>query len=382
MKSKLLGAILLCYYFLFGLQSSVSQTTLNPDISVIPRFRIETSDGENLPLERKFSRPAFTLEEFELAIQAYLNPYARADIFLAKGGAGEEPIEIEEVFATFLRGLPGNMNIRIGKYLVEYGKLNTLHPHAWPFLTKPLSLERFLGEEGINDLGLSVSFLIPTGDVLYTKFNIDALTGNTVAVIDPLSGNLSGGAGYTDTLGRKPLFAGAARLMTFFPVSENSDMEIGLSGITGIHDPYNNLRFYYGNFDFKYKWKPNSYTSLVLQGEALLNSRKVATETHLNGNLVAQSLTTSGFYVYGDYQFQKIFTIGTRYDWSQSPYSKYDKAEAIAVFFGYYPVEETTAFRLQYQHTRTGLPGADVVAVNSIALQFIFSMGPHKAHPF
>lgn len=381
MRPKQLGAILLCY-ILFGLQYSFAQTTLNPDISVIPRFRVETNDGENLPTERKFSRPQFTLEEFELAIQAYLNPYARADIFLAKGGAGEEPIEIEEAFATFLRGLPGDINIRIGKYLAEYGKLNSLHPHAWPFLTKPLSLERFLGEEGINDLGLSVSFLVPTGDVLYTRFNIDVLAGNTVAAIDPRSGNLSGGPGYADTLGGKPFYANAARLMTFFPVSENSDIEIGLSSLTGIHDPYNNLRFYYGNLDFKYKWKPSSYTSLVLQGEALLNSRNVATGTDLRGNLITQSLTSSGFYLSGDYQFQKLFTLGTRYDWSQSPYSNDDKAQAIAIFFGYYPVEETTAFRLQYQHTRTSVPGADVVAINSIALQFMFSMGPHKAHPF
>lgn len=381
MKLKQLEVILLCY-FLFGLPYSFAQTSLNPDISVIPRFRVETNDGAHLPAERKFSRPEFTLEEFELAIQAYLNPYARADIFLAKRGVGTEPIEIEEAYATFLRGLPGNMNIRIGKYLAEYGKLNPLHPHAWPFLTKPLSLERFLGEEGINDLGLSVSFLVPTGDVLYTRFNIDVLAGNTVAVIDPLSGNLSGGPGYADTLGRKPLFANVARLMTFFPVSENSDIEIGLSGLTGIHDPYNNLRFYYSNLDFKFKWKPSSYTSLVVQGEALLNTRNVATGTNLRGNLITQSLTSSGFYVYGDYQFQKIFTIGTRYDWSQSPYSKNDKAEAIAIFFGYYPVEETTAFRLQYQHTRANVPGADVLAVNSIALQFMFSMGPHKAHPF
>ncbi|MBI3579351.1 MAG: hypothetical protein HY089_08105, partial [Ignavibacteriales bacterium] len=337
MRLKQLGAVLLCY-FLFGLQCNFAQTTLNPDISVIPRFRIETNDGERLPTERKFSRPQFTLEEFELAIQAYLNPYARADIFLAKGGAGAEPIEVEEAYATFLRGLPGDINIRIGKYLAEYGKLNSLHPHAWPFLTKPLSLQRFLGEEGINDLGLSVSFLIPTGDVLYTKFNVDVLAGNTIAAIDPRSGKFSGGAGYADTLGGKPFYANSARLMTFFPVSENSDIEIGVSGLTGIHDPYNDLRFYYGNLDFKYKWKPSAYTSLVLQGEALLNSRKVATGTDLRGNLITQSLTSSGFYVFGDYQFQKVFTIGTRYDWSQSPYSNDDKAQAIAVFFGYYPV--------------------------------------------
>jgi hypothetical protein len=77
----------------------------------------------------------------------------------------------------------------------------------------------------------------------------------------------------------------------------------------------------------------------------------------------------------------KSFDVGTRYDWSESPYSKDDRARAIAVFFGYYPVEETIGLRLQYQNTQTDRPD-NSQSVNWIGLQMLFSLGPHKAHPF
>jgi len=359
-----------------------AQTSLNPEISVLPRFRLESDDGGQLPARRIFSRPEFRIEEFELAIQSYINPYARADVFLAKAGAGDEPIEIEEAYATFLRGLPIGLNVRIGKYLADFGKLNMLHPHAWPFLSKPLSLERFLGEEGINDLGISASVLLPTGDVLYTRLTIDVLRGNSISTIDPAADLRSGGPGLSDTLSSEIFYANSGRLMMFLPLSENSDLEIGVSGLTGIHDPYAKLRFYYSNIDFKYKWKPSAYTSFILQGEGLFNSRKMIAGPDARGGRSLQNLSSGGFYLSGDLQFSKIFSIGARYDWSQSPYSTTDKAEGGAVFIGFYPVEETAAFRLQYQHTRWMPPGGETRAVNSIALQFIFSMGPHKAHPF
>ena len=86
--------------FALGHISSLSaQTSLNPEISILPRFRLESDDGGQLPARRIFSRPQFKLEEFELAVQSYINPYARADVFLAKAGTGDEPIEIEEAYA-------------------------------------------------------------------------------------------------------------------------------------------------------------------------------------------------------------------------------------------------------------------------------------------
>ncbi|MFH0989749.1 MAG: hypothetical protein V1799_07010 [bacterium] len=142
--------------------------------------------------------------------------------------------------------MPLDLNVRFGKYLAEFGKLNTLHPHAWPFISKPISLERFLGEEGNNDLGLSASMLLPTGNSLYTQLTLDVLRGNSIGVIKS-NGTLDNGAGIEDTITGKQYYAASGRLKTFFPLTEESDLELGVSVLTGIHDPYHKFRFFYSN---------------------------------------------------------------------------------------------------------------------------------------
>ena len=357
---------------------AVSQ--INPDISAIPRVLISSDDGSKLPAERSFSKPRLTLDEFEIAMQGYLNPYTRADVFLAKGGDSEEPIELEEVYASFVRGLPLDLNARLGKYLVDFGKVNMQHPHMWPFVTKPLSQERFLGAEGLNDVGVSVSTILPTGDI-YSRFSVDMLMGGAVRSIDPVSGAVFGGIGLSDTSGAEDQYAFAGRLMAFVPLGDDADMEIGMSALSGVHDPYRSKRFMYANLDLKYKWKPDLYTSLTVQGELLMNWRTVAPGSYAGAPLGSEDIQSSGAYLYADYQFMKVYSIGSRVDWSQSPYATNDKAQAISVFAGFYPVEESTAFRLHLQRTSYESPAGNR-DVHSIALQFLFSLGPHKAHPF
>jgi len=197
---------------------------------------------------------------------------------------------------------------------------------------QPFSQELFFGEEGLNDIGISASVLLPTGDI-YTRLTVDLLRGSVIGET----------TGIEDTTGASPAYTTTARLSSFFPLCDRSDLEVGLSGYTGIHDPYEKHRFWYGNFDFKYKYKPSSYTSLVVQGEYLLNTRMAGQDRDLSqfvdgdGNPETRRITTGGMYLFADFQFQKIFSVGARYDWSQSPYSKDDVARGIALFFGYYP---------------------------------------------
>jgi len=357
----------------------LAQLSLNPDISVIPRFILETNDGEKLDDGvRQFSRPQLKFQELEMALQGYLNPYARADIFLTVPGPDVEEarVGIEELYASVLRGLPLDLNIRVGKYRVEYGKFNRLHPHQWPFATQPLAQTAFLGEEGLNDLGISASILLPTGD-LYTALTADILSGAAAGEA----------AGIEDTTGRAPYYSATARLMSFLPIGDDGDLELGLSGYTGIHDPYNRDRFVYINLDFKYKYRPSSYTSLTVQGEFLHNMRKAHQNHDLEqyqdpeGTPLEVSIRSSGLFLFADFQWARIYTMGARYDWSQTPYSSDDRAQAIAVFLGYYPVEETLGIRLHYQHTRWQM-AENTRSVNMIGLQLLFSLGVHKAHPF
>ncbi len=349
-----------------------AQSVLNPDISVIPRFRIESGDAGR----SSWTAPKFMLEELEVALQGNLNPYSRADIYLAKSGDENEPMEVEEAYATILRGLPFDLNLRVGKYLKDFGKLNSIHPHVWPFVSKPASLERFLGDEGVNDVGVSANFLLPTGD-LYSRWNIDVFDGGTFHAVDAASGAVAGGIGLTDTVGVSTTTGVASRITCFIPIGEFSDLEVGLSGLTGIHDPYRDLRFWYADLDLKYKWKPDSYTSWTVQGEALLNRRSVD-----DGAGSTKRIVTGGAYVLIDHQFEKLYTVGVRGDWSQAPYADDDRAFGGAIWAGYYPVEESLALRLQWQSTTLQSPSVARSTVNTVSLQVVFSLGPHRAHPF
>lgn len=371
----------LAVLLLLGATDAVrAQTSTNPEISVIPRFLIFSDDGAKLDEgTREFSRPEFVFEELEAVFSAYLNPYARADVIMALSGPDIEAasLGLEEAYLTVLRGLPLDLNVRAGKYRVDFGKINMTHPHQWPFITQPLSQARFFGEEALNDLGISASVILPTGDV-YSRFTVDILRGLSIPEA----------AGLEDTTDASQPYAASGRLMGFFPLGDDADLEAGLSAYTGVHDPYTHDNFWYWNLDFKYRYRPSSYTSLVVQGEYLFNTREAVQGPDLvpfvdpAGNPERRSITSGGLYLYADYQFLKVFSAGGRFDWSQSPYGTDDAATGFSVFFGYYPVEETIGLRLEYQHARTDIPGGDARAVNFIGLQTVFSLGPHKAHPF
>ena len=93
----------------------------------------------------------------EAAFQAVIDPYARADFFLA---ASPEGLEVEEGYITFT-SLPANFLLKAGKMRAQFGKVNTLHTHAMPTVDRPLVTENLVGgEEGLSDAGLSLSHLI------------------------------------------------------------------------------------------------------------------------------------------------------------------------------------------------------------------------------
>ncbi len=98
------------------------------------------------------------MPESEVSFQAVVDPYARADFFIA---FGEEGVELEEGFITFPT-LPGGLLMKVGKMRAAFGKVNTLHTHVLPWTDRPLVTENLVGgEEGIGDAGISVARLIP-----------------------------------------------------------------------------------------------------------------------------------------------------------------------------------------------------------------------------
>jgi hypothetical protein len=128
--------------------ASGSSKVFNPDMSVIGNF---IGLGGRNPFN---AEPALQLTETEMALQAVIDPYARADFFLA---AGPDGLEIEEGLITFT-ALPSNLLLKAGKMRAQFGKVNTLHTHLMPTADRPLVTGNLLGgEEGLSDSGLSLA---------------------------------------------------------------------------------------------------------------------------------------------------------------------------------------------------------------------------------
>src|SRR5882724_11388376 len=135
----------------FGGASSNAKL-LNPDISLIGDF-IGTAGHNNVSPGKSLE-----LHESEIGMQAIIDPYARADAFLSFGETG---VNVEEAYVTFT-SLPAGLLLKVGKMRAEFGKVNTIHNHALPFIDRPLVTNNLVGgEDGIDDAGLSLSRFLP-----------------------------------------------------------------------------------------------------------------------------------------------------------------------------------------------------------------------------
>jgi hypothetical protein len=378
-----------------------AQTTVNPDISAVGTFNAFTNFIKGTP---EYGKLNFDIPEMELFVEGYLNPYARG-VFNIAFHEGE--FHGEEIYAQVVRGLPLDVQLKAGKYLLGFGKINAVHPHAWSFIYRPLYHQIYFGHEGFNDIGAELSILIPTGDV-YTTLDLGIFKGDALVSEHhhENSDEESDEENHYDTQrGNSPIFVG--RLGSFLSVGDYSNLELGFSGSYGIYSradfhtsgdstaaPDNrSLKYFYGGLDFKYKYRPDSYTALVIQGEALWNSRNVLRQDTPDID-TQKDISTFGAFIYFDYRFNKIFSVGAKYDFTygitgdEPGYNTLanddkNKTYGIEGWLGYYPIEETIAVRLGLQHLWFSYPdGTERDGETTINLQLIFSLGPHKAHPF
>jgi len=373
---------------------------VNPDISLIGTFSAFTNNIKDTPEHGKLN---FETPSMELYIDGYLNPYSHATANIALEG-GE--FHLEEIYAQILRGLPLDMQIKAGKYLVGYGKINTIHPHAWQFIERPLFHQVFFGPEGFNDIGVNFSFILPT-ESFYSNLDLGICKGDAIAkteVFDPADAD-----NYVDFRGNSPIFVG--RLSSFFDLDDYTNLEVGLSSSYGVHAKMDfntvgdstaelenkSLKYFYGGIDFKLKYKPDSYTALTVQGEGLINNRQVFHQGDVGVNIpveISEKINSFGGFIFIDYLFSRQFSVGAKYDFtygiigdepSFSTLSNDDKnmTHCISGWFGYYPIEETLAFRLGVQNLSFKYDDGTLRDnETTITLQMLFSLGPHKAHPF
>lgn len=343
--------------FFFASRSALAQTTVNPDISFIGDMRL--TGLRHAPPDVGENKFVFDFHELEITAGSPLNPYARADVTLgiSKGG-----VDIEEAFATLLRGLPLNLQVKAGQYRVDFGKINTQHTHQWSWVERPLMFQRFFGEEGLDAAGVNVSSLVGLGNAALT-----------------LSGNVFSGGSYwgdPQSLNFHNL-AESARVSIFAPLTKHANLEFGFSGLTTRQGAAPGGRTTMGDFDLKYKWRPDMYRSVVFVVESMIGSRLATGAGEPPGS--PTRVTAAGLFSSLEVQFRRRYDAGAFLDYSQTPTPEKPSQTGYGVFAGFSLAEETYRLGLLLRRDQGS---ALARPYQTVLLQLLWSLGPHKPHQF
>jgi len=333
--------------FLFQPQAGVT----NPDLSAVGQVIGGFTDDAN---SEDYKQPTFKLGETELFLNAYLNPYVKGVFVIA---VGEEGAAVEEGYAQVVKGLPWKLNLKAGQYRLGFGKLNAAHPHIYPFIESPRSLQALLpGEEGFNDAAIQASILLPTPGSWASTVSGDLLRGHA---FHPNSS--------------KTELGWLGRWSNAFLVGDAGVLEVGASVAQGTHDPELNTKTLLAGLDSKAEWVFTSQLRLVTQGELIMNSTE-------NIDSLSNKTTTSrlGGYGFANLCFGTQYIGGVFYDQFQAIENDQKTNRAFKAYAGYAVLEESTLLRVSYE---VFLP-EDEDSIQSLALQLVFSMGPHKPHLF
>ena len=336
-----------------GAQSS---KVFNPDIGMIGNFVGAT--GESRGGSRTIApTPLATLQESELSLQAIVDPYARADFFLA---IGEEGIEVEEGYVSFPT-LPGGLLVKAGKFRANFGRLNAFHNHTLPWIDRPLVMYNLLGgspldpDTGIKDAGVSVSRLIPAGKLF----------------LEGIAEIYRGDSGTLYKSNRRSDFSTVEHLRAYADLTEATNLEVGGSYSRGHNELGSDFITQLYGTDLTLRWRPLSrgiYHSLAARTELIWSRRDEA----------AVSQRAFGGYASLDYGLMRRWYVGGRYDWAEraSDAAIQDRGESAVLTF--WP-SEFSQLRAQYRRTRYG-DGPRIA--NELLLQALFTIGAHGAHPF
>ena len=330
-------------------QQTRSALSFNPDISVI-------GDFQGSYISRGKRNVEAYLNETELALQAVVDPYARADFFLSFGRdaeTGKYGVEVEEGYLTTL-SLPAKLQLKVGKFREAIGRINPMHPHALPFIDLPNAFVNYFGDEGLNDEGVSLSWLVPNKK-FYQELVFQATSG------------LSESPSFFRGDNNRFIYLG--HLKNFFTLSDNATLELGFTGITGPNDSSRTTSI--GAADLTYKWKPvqlNTYRSLTWQSEFYFG----------RANLMENfSIHSFGMYSFLQYQLAKRWFLTGRYDYGQKPYDKKIVEQAYSLTAGWYATE-FSKLEIEAKTTDDNLDKR----FYQVWLRWIFVIGAHGAHQY
>jgi hypothetical protein len=371
----------------------------------------------------------FTIQGVELNLQGAVDPYfrANANILFSVDADGETYTELEEAWMESV-ALPGNLQVRGGQYLSDFGRINTQHPHQWGFVDSPLVSARFLGPDGLRNPGAKLGWLMPLPFFSELSLGVQNSQGETAASFRGEAHShgdeeeeVPFGYRHADN-DRGVSHVGdmlfTPRLATSFELTDSQTLVLGASGAFGPNnsgESGDTTTQIYG-VDIYWKWKParahGGFPFVSWQTEAMLRrydlgafdwqeavaAGEVPIIDDLTGQpavLASETVTDYGFYSQVLHGFRKGWVAGLRVDYVTEDEGEYEQRDLsfngealgrdpqrdqrwrISPNLTWYP-SEFSKLRLQYNFDDRRDIGED----HSVWLQFEFLLGAHAAHKF
>lgn len=326
---------------------------LLPDISLIVQAGGKLPDDNRDPARQKLQ-----LTEAEIGIQGYVYPNVKADAFVAASPAEGEAMQVEEAYLTYL-GVKKGLNLSVGEKHVPFGRTNLLHNHSWLYTRQPLAISNLVASESLAGQGANLSYVIPTHGDLFAQLDLGTwANGSSGEQSDPPDIVAGPGANLTDRFS-------TARLWTSYPVTANSELELGGSWAGGksVEDPDLGVdRVHLKGADLSYRHFWEGSRRLLLRGEGFWRDGS----TDSNGD------TAKGLYLFGNYRPNKYGSIGLLYDWSEFPQATNLHESALSLIL-------TKQFSEQYYMRLQAVHGSrpDADSYNELWLQWVWGVGPH-----
>lgn len=334
------------------------------------------------------------MNHLELYLSANADPYFKGWGIV---GVTEESAEMEEAVIQ-TTSLPYGLQLKMGKFFSDIGRINPQHSHSWDFSDQPLIYKLTLGEHALNDKGIQLSWLVPTN--FYLLVGVESLQGNNEVMFNHI-----GGISLPDKSGPR-IFTG---WLKFAPNIDNPNhaLQFGLFTGKGVHqeehdgnadeimdhwlDGYS--RFFGADFVYKYDdLRAYGVGDINLQGEYFWRQKDLTIENHsLNPALIGKHKQEKqdGYYLQATYGFLERWRLGLRWEQigmineidlpdgtSESP----DGSNRLALMIDW-TLTEFSRLRIQCNRGHYELDGADEW-VTEFYIQLQISLGTHGAHKF
>jgi len=327
----------------------------------------------------------FTVQNVELVLDGAVDPYFRGQMNLIAQitPEGETNVELEEVFAT-TTSLPHNLQVKVGQFFTEFGRINPTHPHTWDFVDQQLVSGRMFGPDGLRSAGIRGSWLMPVPFYSELLVAVQNAFGETL----PGFGGTAGEVYFGREL-QPELVSSAGDLLyvprysASFDLGDTQSILFGTSWAFGPNATGEGARTEVGGVDFYWKWKSpraqKGFPFVKVQAEGMTRSYEAAA-TPLLPEAVFDD---HGGYAQVVWGIKPMWTIGARYDTvggdvGDDPADpRFDERRRASLEGTWYPTEYSK-LRAQYSYDdRTSFENA-----HSVWLQLEFLLGAHAAHKF